>query len=281
MVLKPRRHRKHARRAAKRRHHKRKIYASARNDLVVFDKPRFNQPLPQRYRTVLTSQADFYVNAGHLANVGGMFVGGNYPEYPFAPYNTIAAYADQGDFKAFPPNYMSPDGVITRTTQKATGFSSIISASGNTIPWTTYRVFASAIEISVLPQNVSDVTKVAVIPVAQANQPTTPQQAAQQQFGKMATFSSSTIAQGAVSKHYTLKNYVSTRKMFGMSNLQMNADLQDMSGIIGQPPTQTFVWKILMQQCDAQATGSALSFRVKVRYYIEAYWPSQTNLIMS
>jgi len=221
----------------------------ANPDIICFMPKDSQNAFPPRWRTKFTAQ--FYGSTTSGAGSGDYTWNFNLnsPIHPLDYANTGLTINN-----------------LTAATYMPAGLSQLFNAN----IYNTGRVYASAIEVDVLPQSVSDSVVATLTPIATAGSLTTVAQALTQPYTKQATFAS---GRQTTPKGNALKHYFTASKLMGVSR---QAVQDDISGtLIFQYPTVNpnllMVWALNIETGDNSILGQPLEVRVKIVYYTELF----------
>lgn len=222
--------------------------------VLIFNPPS-NLPIPQRFKTKFTCAVEGYVAAGAFAskqynmNLNQLYL----------PFNSLGTDL---------PATFAP----APATVQATGATQLLSALGTTGPYTKYRVLASSIEITALPQVTGDSIILTVTPSASSTQPSDATTAQAQAFTKRAICTFAQTPMGDVTKRGTIKNYCNVADFLGVTqeaienDLSGNYQIQWASGV-GTP----IYWTVNYTIQDATNQASSIMFSYKLNYWVELF----------
>lgn len=209
----------------------------------------YNCPLPVRYRTKLVASNYGVQNAGAGSGDNLFTILMNSPRLPFSVAVLTPGWT-----------WLGP----TVGTQFATGFSQLC----NVNTYNRWRVYASAIEIDVMNQSVTDPCICSVTPSNTQNQPATLNTSLGAPYSKTLDFESGRSSNG----NKTLKQYMSVHKFIGVSNRAIADDLSGQYyGSYNSQPVQLLYWIVNCETAANTALNAPLCIRFKLTYYIE-FW---------
>lgn len=234
--------------------------------LVNYTKPSLNMPINPRFLTKFTYSLQGQV--GTLAGSRGYFaIKLNSPRFP----GDTAAYIFTGSNNL--DGTLAADHTSLAAGQSR-GFSNLVSAS----MYQKWRVYASSIKVSFIPNTQADASMVVVYPVTNI-----------QGVGPLAVrdtsvaYSKEKVAMsGADGGSSTIKHYIDLQSLLGLSKEQIMAN----ENLVGQGPSTSFPtgqdpsnllywivsYKRLNDKTDYSTTlGSRPSIAVEVTYYTELF----------
>lgn len=220
---------------------------AASPDIVCFMPKETQNIFPPRYRTKLTAQFFGFTNTGMGSGDYAWQFKLNSPRVPLNFTNTGLTLNN-----------------ITASTYQPAGMSTIF----NTAIYNFGRVYASSIELDVIPQSVQD-SVLATITPSGSTAPNTVAEALTQPYTKQAGFSS---GRQTTAKGNTLKNYFTVAKLLGVSHQAIQDDISGATFFQNAiDPDIVFTWNVNIETGDNSALNNSLEVRVRIVYYVE-FW---------
>lgn len=210
-----------------------------------------NMPLPQRLRSKFTTALNGVFTSGGTAQrlynvkLNGLIT-------PFNPATGGGSIAWEGPF--VPLANIDP-----------TGLSILLNATA----YTQYRVLASSIKMSVLPESISDNTYITITPSTTISLPATYSNGITQPYTKQKTFSCNKYSGGSGE---WLSHYIAVSKLMGVNYRSVQDDVSLVyNAIYNADPSDIMYWVINFCQSDNVAPGAAIPYTVIVTHYVELF----------
>lgn len=205
-------------------------------------------PFAPRYRTKLTLAFYGNIATGFINNSAGLYI---------LKLNAAFVPANSG-------NWPNPAPAIA--TLQPGGYSSL----ANTNLYRTVRVYASKVELEVIPETSTDPVEVCITPSTAAGAPASTGAAMEQLYTQQKVFN----AGKAVGKQGDdrLKTYMTQHKFLGCTARAIEDDL---SGTFAHAyngnPGVPMYWIVNIATISGAATTAPISYTVKVTYWVELY----------
>lgn len=241
---------------SKRRYLKHKVKPIDKT-LVNNTRPSLNIPINPRYLTKMTMS--FAGNTQIATTAGGagqFYVKLNSVHYPL---QTTPSFVDASNLSGA---FLATTPAISITSFVPRGKPNLLSAN----MYNRYRVYASKIKVTALPQDPSDSVVLTVIPLSN-----TVGDGGEASIAQNIAFSKERICTlQADNKDNTIIQYMDCPSLFGKTTEQYMADENMSAGYIANPVI-TAHWAVKHQRLAGGDYTDNISFNVEVVYYVECF----------